>query len=147
MKRRYVLLNTYRYRVTYTIVFIVNFIIVTSLYYMGWLGEVTNNYSYLVLLVLVGTVLNPLDYRDSFALLEKLFVLDSNHYDGDTLIELRMFRIIYLSILWLLTISIPNVYYHGCRGDAILLAFILLFYIPTGWNYIYVEVMKKRENI
>lgn len=143
MKKKYVLLNTYRHHVTYITIFIANFIIVSSVYYLGWLGEVTDHYLYLVVIVAVGSLFDPLKFMDAFSLLERLFLLDSNQYDGDTLIEIRMFRIIYLTILGIMTIMIPLVYFHENRGGATLLAFMLLFYVPASINYVYVEIMKK----
>lgn len=130
-------INLSKYRILMIVVTIFNSIVITSAYYSGVLGNNDGNFIYLVLAFIIETFLNPLDYVYTQQTFTNIFLKDTKN--KKVRIVLRKLRVISITAIFLLSIAIIALYFYDGQVG-ILGAFILLFYFPIIFNYMFLEM-------
>lgn len=130
-------INLSKYRILMIVVTIFNSIVITSAYYSGVLGNNDGNFIYLVLAFIIETFLNPLDYVYTQQTFTNIFLKDTKN--KKVRIVLRKLRVISITAIFLLSIAIIALYFYDGQVG-ILGAFILLFYFPIIFKYMFLEM-------
>ena len=122
-------INSFKYHMYNLIFFFVNVIFIRFIYQQGLLGEISENLNEITMFFLIENILNPIDILFLvFAVSVLIFAYKKKEY---SIIEMKPFRIIFITIIII--------------GVALLLALLLILYLPMLFNYCYVECANKLQ--
>lgn len=139
MKKQFASINAFKYHMFNILFILCNTVLICNLYDRGWFGEVSENLYSILRLFLLENLFNPVDVLLYIALLVSLWYLRKKDDSQQVTIEMKAFRIIFLTIIILLAAGVIFLYQMRNQGGASLLAFVMIFYIPVIFNYCYVE--------
>ncbi len=143
MKKQYIALHAFRYHSMNLLVIIVNVFVVWNLYHIGWFGEVTEDFGDVIRLFLIENLYHSIDliFYALFAVTTWGLYKKTKH--KEIVFDLTGFRMIMLSSIILITVILALLFTIRDQGGSLLIAFIMIFYIPLIFNYMYVEINKK----
>lgn len=125
------------------IFFFVNVIFIRFIYQQGLLGEISENLNEITMFFLIENILNPIDILFLvFAVSVLIFAYKKKEY---SIIEMKPFRIIFITIIIIGAALLCFLYPIRNKGGSILLALLLILYLPMLFNYCYVECANKLQ--
>lgn len=141
-KKEYVVINSYKYHGLNVLFIILNLFVVWKSYNFGFFGNPIMNFGFLMKEYVYQTVLNPIDLL--FVLFSVLaliiFKKEKNKFENkEVIIEITIFRRIFLTIILFLTAILFLLFQIKDEGGSILIAFISFFYLPLIFNLMIVQ--------
>ncbi len=136
-------INSFKYHMYNLIFFFVNVIFIRFIYQQGLLGEISENLNEITMFFLIENILNPIDILFLvFAVSVLIFAYKKKEY---SIIEMKPFRIIFITIIIIGVALLCFLYPIRNKGGSILLALLLILYLPMLFNYCYVECANKLQ--
>ncbi len=136
-------INSFKYHMYNLIFFFVNVIFIRFIYQQGLLGEISENLNEITMFFLIENILNPIDILFLvFAVSVLICAYKKKEY---SIIEMKPFRIIFITIIIIGAALLCFLYPIRNKGGSILLALLLILYLPMLFNYCYVECANKLQ--
>ena len=136
-------INSFKYHMYNLIFFFVNVIFIRFIYQQGLLGEISENLNEITMFFLIENILNPIDILFLvFAVSVLICAYKKKEY---SIIEMKPFRIIFITIIIIGAALLCFLYPIRNKGGSILLALLLILYLPLLFNYCYVECANKLQ--
>lgn len=123
-------INSFKYHMYNIIFFFVNAIFIRIIYHHGLLGEITDDLDDIIQWFLIVVI----------AVLVLLRAYKNKEY---SMIEMRSFRIIFITILIIGAVLLCFLFPIRNEGGSSLTALLLIIYLPMLFNYCYVECVNK----
>lgn len=143
MKKQNYYINQFTCYIANVVNVIVDSLFVLFLYNIGALGTVTVDISEVIRTFIFETFFSPLNIVIAIIFFVIVFVKFRKSYEM-AIFDIVLFRYIWLSIISILSFIIIYLYQFRNEGFSIIIATILLFYFPILFNYIYIEIVKKK---
>lgn len=134
-------INSFKYHMYNIIFFFVNAIFIRIIYHHGLLGEITDDLDDIIQWFLIENIFNPIDVL--FVVIAVLVLLRAYKNKEYSMIEMRSFRIIFITILIIGAVLLCFLFPIRNEGGSSLTALLLIIYLPMLFNYCYVECVNK----
>lgn len=137
-------INSFKYHMYNIIFFFVNAIFIRIIYQHGLLGVITDDLDEIIKWFLIESIFNPIDIL--FAVIAVLVLLRTYKNKEYSMIEMRSFRIIFITILIIGAVLLCFLFPIRNEGGSSLTALLLIIYLPMLFNYCYVECANKLKS-
>ena len=143
MNQRTVYVDSFPYYKTIGISIVLNTILICLLYHFDFLGIKWQDLGVMIFTFSAELFFVPEDTVFLLACFPAAYIAWKKREIQIEVIDLKYFRIIYLSILSILSIILCVLLLYRNQGASLFIAIVLLFYVPTATLYIFVEKNKK----
>ena len=134
-------INPFKYHMYNIIFFFVNAVFIRIIYHHGLLGEITDDLDEIIKWFFIENIFNPIDIL--FVIIAVFVLLRAYKNKEYSIIEMKPFRIIFITILIIGAVLLCFLYPIRNEGGSSLTALLLMGYLPMLFNYCYVEWANK----